>query len=81
MESGIIGLIGGVGGMIPGLGLAKLIQIVGQVHPMFYIEASITPSIIIFGLLFSFGVGCLSGFLPAKQAAKLKPVEALKRYE
>ena len=81
MESGIIGLIGGLGGMIPGLGLAKLIQIIGQAHPMFYIEASITPGIIIFGLLFSFGVGCLSGFLPARQAAKLKPVEALKRYE
>ncbi|MFH1181145.1 MAG: ABC transporter permease [bacterium] len=80
IESGIIGLIGGVGGMIPGLGLAKLIQAVGQVHPMLYIEASITPGIILFGLLFSFGVGCLSGFLPARSAAKLKPVEAL-RYE
>ena len=81
MESGIIGLIGGIGGMIPGLGLAKLIQVVGQVHPVFYIEASITPGIIIFGLLFSFGVGCLSGFFPARQAAKLRPVEALRRYE
>ena len=81
IESGIIGLIGGLGGMIPGLGLAKLIQLYGQVHPVFYIEASVTPGIILFGLLFSFGVGCLSGFLPAKQAAKLKPVEALRRYE
>lgn len=80
MESGIIGLIGGVGGMIPGLGLAKLIQAVGQVHPVFYIEASITPGIVLFGLLFSFGVGCLSGFFPARSAAKLKPVDAL-RYE
>ena len=81
IESGIIGLVGGLGGMIPGLGLAKLIQMIGQVHPIFYIEASITPGIIIFGLLFSFGVGCLSGFFPARSAAKLKPVEALRRYE
>ena len=80
VESGIIGLVGGLGGMIPGLGLAKLIQLVGQVHPVFYIEASITPGIILFGLLFSFGVGCLSGFFPARSAAKLKPVDAL-RYE
>ena len=80
IESGIIGFIGGIGGMIPGLGLAKLIQAVGQLHPVFYIEASITPGLIIFGLLFSFGVGCLSGFFPARSAAKLKPVEAL-RYE
>jgi putative ABC transport system permease protein len=80
MEAGIIGLIGGIGGMIPGLGLAKLIQAYGQVHPLFYIEASVTPGIILFGLLFSFGVGCLSGFFPARSAAKLKPVDAL-RYE
>jgi putative ABC transport system permease protein len=80
MEAGIIGLIGGLGGMIPGLGLAKLIEVYGQIHPLFYIEASITPGIILFGLLFSFGVGCLSGFFPARSAAKLKPVDAL-RYE
>jgi putative ABC transport system permease protein len=80
MEAGIIGLIGGIGGMIPGLGLAKIIEFYGQIHPLFYIEASITPGIILFGLLFSFGVGCLSGFLPARSASKLKPVDAL-RYE
>ena len=79
-ESGIIGLIGGIGGMVLGLGLAKMIELVGQVHPVFYIQASITPGIILFGLLFSFGVGCLSGFLPSRSASKLKPVEAL-RYE
>jgi len=79
-ESGIIGLIGGIGGMVLGLGLAKLIELFGQVHPVFYIQASITPGIISFGLLFSFGVGCFSGFLPSRSAAKLKPVEAL-RYE
>lgn len=81
MESAIIGLIGGLGGMIPGLVLAKIIQIYGQVHPMFYIEASITPGIILFGLLFSIGVGCLSGYFPARSAAKLKPVEALRYSE
>jgi putative ABC transport system permease protein len=80
IEAGIIGLIGGLGGMIPGLGLAKLIQLIGQVHPVFYIEASVTPGIVLFGLLFSFGVGCASGFFPARSAAKLKPVDAL-RYE
>jgi len=50
-------------------------------HPLFYFSASITPGLIVFGLTFSFLVGCLSGFFPAKTAAKLKPVEALRRYE
>ncbi|MBZ9578520.1 ABC transporter permease [Patescibacteria group bacterium] len=80
IESGVIGLVGGIGGMIFGLGLAKLIELVGQIHPVFYISASISPGLIIFGLTFSFLIGCLSGFLPARSAAKLKPVDAL-RYE
>ncbi|MDD5145760.1 MAG: ABC transporter permease [Candidatus Pacebacteria bacterium] len=80
MEAGIIGLIGGLGGMIFGLGLAKSVEFIGKMNPSFYIQASITPGLIIFGFAFSFGVGCLSGFFPARSAAKLKPVEAL-RYE
>ncbi len=81
IESGIIGLIGGIGGVVPGLGLAKLIEAVGQIHPIFYLEASISPFTILFGLVFSFFVGCVSGFFPAKRAAALKPVDALRRFE
>jgi len=80
-ESGMIGIIGGVGGTLLGIILAKSIEIYGQVHPMFYITASVTPGLIIFGLVFSFFVGCLSGIFPARKAAKLKPVEALRRFE
>ena len=80
MEAGIIGLIGGVGGMVSGLGLAKMVELIGGMNPSFYIQASITPGLILFGFIFSFGVGCLSGFFPARSAAKLKPVDAL-RYE
>jgi len=80
IESGIIGLVGGIGGIILGLGMAKLIETIGQVHPIFYIKASISLGLVIFGLIFSFLVGCLSGFFPARSAASLKPVDAL-RYE
>lgn len=81
VESGIIGLIGGVGGTLLGIIVAKAIEAYGQVHPVFYFSASVTPGLIIFGLLFSFLVGCLAGFFPARKAAKLQPVEALRRYE
>lgn len=80
-EAGIIGFGGGIGGTILGVGLAKAIELYGQVHPLFYFTASVTPGLIIFGLVFSFLVGCISGFFPARQAARLKPVEALRRYE
>lgn len=80
IEAGIIGFVGGIGGTILGIIFAKAIETYGQVHPIFYFSASITPGLIVFGLVFSFLVGCLAGFFPAKQAAKLKPVDAL-RYE
>ena len=81
VESGIIGLSGGLGGTILGVIFAKLIEVYGQVHPIFYFRASVPPGLIIFGLIFSFVVGCLSGFFPARRAASLRPVEALRRYE
>ncbi|MCD6402459.1 FtsX-like permease family protein, partial [bacterium] len=80
IEAGIIGLIGGIFGTILGIFFAKIIEISGQVHPLFYFHASITPGLIFFGFLFSFFVGCVSGFFPAKRAAQLNPVDAL-RYE
>jgi putative ABC transport system permease protein len=80
-EAGIIGFIGGVGGTLLGTVLAKGVELYGGNNPAFYFSASVTPGLIIFGLVFSFFVGCLSGFIPARSAAKLKPVEALRRYE
>ncbi len=81
MESGIIGIIGGVGGTVLGIILAKAVEIYGQYHPVFYISASVGPDLVAFGLIFSFLVGGLSGFFPARHAARLKPVDALRRFE
>jgi len=80
VESGLVGLLGGLGGVILGLGLAKIVEIYFQIHPVFYLKAVVSPQLILFGLAFSFLVGCISGFLPARSASKLKPVDAL-RYE
>ncbi len=81
IESGILGLIGGAGGVIFGLIVAKLIEGYSRASGAFLLEAYMPASLIIFGLLFSFLVGCLSGYLPARKAAKLKPTEALRSYE
>ena len=77
IESGAIGLIGGIGGVILGLGLAKIVELYLQVHPVFVLEAVISPTLITFALLFSFILGSLAGYLPARSAAKLNPVDAL----
>lgn len=81
IEAGIIGFGGGIGGTILGLLVAWLVQAYGQASPMFYFTASFSPWIIIFGMTFSFFVGCLAGILPARRAAKLRPIDALRKYE
>ncbi|PIS38746.1 MAG: hypothetical protein COT34_02015 [Candidatus Nealsonbacteria bacterium CG08_land_8_20_14_0_20_43_11] len=80
MEAGIIGLIGGIGGVIMGIGFAKLVETIVRLSNISLVRASVSPFLVLFGLTFSFSVGCLSGFLPARKASQLKPVEAL-RYE
>ena len=76
IESGIMGMIGGIGGTVFGLGAAKLIEVVMS-GGAFALQAYISIPLILFGLLFTFVIGCLSGYLPARRAAMLKPVDAL----
>lgn len=80
IESGFFGLFGGLGGMVLGLGLAKAVEFVVKTTGNLYLQASITPQLIIFSLGFSFLLGCVAGYLPARSASKLNPVDAL-RYE
>ncbi len=80
IESGIFGMLGGIGGTVLGILLAKTIEIYLQVHPLFYLKADVSPGLILFSIAFSFGIGCVSGYFPARSASKLKPVDAL-RYE
>jgi len=80
IESGIFGLIGGLGGTLLGMLLAKGIEIYFQVHPLFYLKAEVGLGLILFSITFSFLVGCISGYLPSRAASKMKPVDAL-RYE
>lgn len=80
IEASLIGLIGGLIGLIIGLGLAEGIAIFAQNKGFRYLDVSVSPQIIFSLLTFAFLVGIASGVLPARQAAKLKPADAL-RYE
>lgn len=80
IESGIFGMLGGIGGTLMGLIFAKSIEIYFQIHPLFYLKADVGPGLILFSITFSFLVGCVSGYFPARAAAKMRPVDAL-RYE
>ncbi len=75
LESALISLIGGAGGIILGiLGSILLNTIFVQTTPI------VTPSLTITGMGFALLLGLIGGYYPAKKAAELDPVEAL-RYE
>ena len=78
-ESGLLGLTGGVLGVIIGLSIAKGAEyVIQEFYGLGMLEVAVTPELIIGALGFSFVVGTLSGVLPARSAAKLDPVDALR---
>ena len=80
VESGLIGLIGGILGVVLGISIAEIVEIIAANFGFSLLAITLNFKIIVFMLLFSFGIGMISGVVPAYQAAKLKPVDAL-RYE
>ena len=79
-ESGVLGLVGGAIGVLLGLGLSMGVEFAAAEAGYGILKASITLELIALGLGFSFFVGVISGVMPARRAAKMKPVDAL-RYE
>ncbi|MCR4990023.1 MAG: ABC transporter permease [Lachnospiraceae bacterium] len=71
-EAGIITLIGGIIGIILGvLGAVAVCAALGM-------KASVSPVTVIVATAFSCAVGIFFGIYPAKKAAKLSPIEALR---
>ena len=79
IEAGFIGLVGGLMGVLIGASLSKAVEFgAGVMLGPNLVKANFTFFLIAGALLFSFLVGTISGTLPAMQAAKLKPVDALR---
>ncbi|MFA7349701.1 MAG: ABC transporter permease [Methylotenera sp.] len=72
-ESIILAALGGVLGLLLGVGLAQLISLLVPTFPVH------TPwSFAVGALLMSAMIGLLAGVLPARSAARLDPIEALR---
>jgi putative ABC transport system permease protein len=74
-ESAFLSFAGGLIGVAVGWGVSKLmsgIELMGEVTTV------VSADIVILALAVSVGIGLLFGFLPARRAASLTPVEALR---
>lgn len=80
IESGLFGFFGGVIGIIFGIFVSVIITTVGlrAIGPGGAMNAVVTPQLIILALVFSVFVGVISGIVPARNAAKMNPVDALR---
>jgi len=79
IESGLLGTLGGLIGAILGFALSNGVEFIAKnVIGTNLIEAYFSYYLFFGALLFSFVIGALFGFMPARQAASLQPVEALR---
>jgi len=72
-ESAVLTSVGGVLGVLLGIGLAKVISVVAG------LEFGVSVPWILIAVGFSMAIGVLFGAMPASRAAKLDPIEALRR--
>jgi len=80
LESGVLGFFGGLIGMILGVLFTLAVVAIGTAaFGEGLIQASFSPVLLLGVIAFSFTVGIISGVVPAKQAASIPPVEALRK--
>ena len=74
VEAVVLSLIGGIIGILLGIGLSSAVAAFSQ------FKTSVSISSVLLSFLFSAAVGIFFGFYPAKKAAGMDPISAL-RYE
>lgn len=73
-EAVMLSVTGGIAGVLLGAGIAWILS------NAFPLPTRVTPGLVVVGLLLSLVTGFFAGFFPARKAANLAPIDAL-RYE
>ena len=77
-ESIILTLIAGVAGMMVGVGILSIVGILLSQGDQFFKDPQISFSVAIAALFILLVIGTLAGFIPAKRAMNIKPIEAIR---
>jgi putative ABC transport system permease protein len=78
-ESVVLTVVGGIIGFFAGIGIARLVILYAATHNFTMLTIHITPWLVIMTLLLSLIVGLVSGLFPARAAAKMNIVDALRQ--
>jgi putative ABC transport system permease protein len=78
VEAGIIGFAGGVLGSVLGVAVSLGVGALAKSQGFILLDIQIEWIVIILSILFALGIGMFAGYLPAREASKLLPVEALR---
>ncbi len=78
MESAMLGFFGGILGIIIGLSVSKAVEIMAVSAGVNVLKAYFGLELVFGALIFSMVVGTISGTFPARSAAKMNPVDALR---
>jgi putative ABC transport system permease protein len=76
-EAVVITLIGGIAGIVIGSAISALVAIIAQ-HLGYQWDLVISGNAILIAFLVSCGTGIAFGYYPAKKAADLRPIDALR---
>ena len=74
VEAVFLSVTGGCAGIVAGITISELISVVAHWPTL------LSPAAVLGGFVFSAAVGIFFGYYPARKAARLNPIEAL-RYE
>ncbi len=77
VESSLMGFIGGFIGISIGSGISLLVGFIAKLSNFQLLKIVIDPNVLLIAIGFSTIIGCISGMIPAYQASKMRPVEAL----
>jgi putative ABC transport system permease protein len=84
-EASVIGILGGIGGLLLGYIVARITNVIANIQFQRAGEVSVdlvafTPSLILGGMAFAVIVSLVAGYYPARRAAKVDPVVALRHF-
>lgn len=79
-EAGALGALGGGAGALLAYGIGEAVEAAAEAKGFPLLQVAIDPFVLFGVLAFTFALGAFFGAVPARQAARLRPTDAL-RYE